>query len=930
MAELTPEQQARLDIALGRGAPAAIHQSTAEQAQRVNTSITDAITGSNAVDSVLQEPPTELAPLTVTASAPGAIRPNPLHEYTSYTYGISLHLLTAEEHRLVVRNQEYTPNRVLIASAGRRSGADGDFARDRWFTEDFYFDEFSLETVIGLNETSRAANAVSMNFKIIEPYGMTLFERIISANLDIGSPNYLASPYLIQIDFFAINDEGVIVGNLPQHVKRIPVKLIKFDIKASASGAEYQVEAIPFNHSAYDQTAMSTPANFEITARTVEDFFGNTGLDDLVDLNAAIRENFDQQIFDPATGSVRRVAVPSALLSNAEDRRRYAEAKKPLYQAQSYSSALNSWSRELLDTRKILAADEYRFKFYGPIGKAVFADVASNEVDVKNVPLTQKVNAAKNAKANAGAAVAEDNQQRRIFTVSTGTSIDAVINYVIRHSSYIQDQLEDPQDLGRNPQKYAAKIAQNKSSEDLPLNWFKIIPTVELGNYDHIRKNFARRITYHVVPYAVYNTKISVAPQGTVKDPIKEYNYLYTGQNLDVLDFNIEFNALYYTAITAFKERIERRDEPVSLDQIKKNPEQYTEAQIQRALANAVQPMSEIPVVYQSRTQATGMEGKPKGVAAADTQESLYTNAGADMLSVTMRILGDPEFIKQDDIFYTPDTLKDRITGDFRGILYDPESDIDLRVTANGSIITDYGEVYVRINFDTPVDVDETTGLMKFGEYDFDNLTVKNNRTRSVFSGLYRVLTVSSEFRAGKFEQTLNLVRLPRQDRISVNDTSEGQRNENEPAKSREKIKNVDSEDASQQAIAASSDNDGTRSGIDTELTLETETVPEDLQQISPAIRPIQDSDIRRQVNEPPVQAPVVPSGVTQSNVTGNYEFAGVVIPPSVRPNDLSLVVAAMEAGNDITVNDVDPVTGQPRLTTYNSSTNSFTTKLGQ
>jgi hypothetical protein len=151
-------------------------------------------------------------------------------------------------------------------------------------------------------------------------------------------------------------------------------------------------------------------------------------------------------------------------------------------------------------------------------------------------------------------------------------------------------------------------------------------------------------------------------------------------------------------------------------------------------------PMVMKPQVYNARARATGGSISSKDVAVADLEDSLMTLSAADMLSVSLKILGDPQFLKQDDCFYTPLTTTSIPTN-------------DPRLTGNGSLRTDYGEIYVLLTFRTPTDIDENTGLMKFSQ---------NYRT-SVFSGIYKVLTVQSEFRSGQFTQTLNLIRLPNQ-----------------------------------------------------------------------------------------------------------------------------------------------------------------------
>jgi hypothetical protein len=65
----------------------------------------------------------------------------------------------------------------------------------------------------------------------------------------------------------------------------------------------------------------------------------------------------------------------------------------------------------------------------------------------------------------------------------------------------------------------------------------------------------------------------------------------------------------------------------------------------------------------------------------------------------------------------------------------------------------DNGIVYAQVLFRTPIDIDESTGLMEFAP----------DYKTSLFSGLYQVIQVVSNFRGGQFTQELEMVRLPRQ-----------------------------------------------------------------------------------------------------------------------------------------------------------------------
>jgi len=116
------------------------------------------------------------------------------------------------------------------------------------------------------------------------------------------------------------------------------------------------------------------------------------------------------------------------------------------------------------------------------------------------------------------------------------------------------------------------------------------------------------------------------------------------------------------------------------------------------------------------------------------------------MVNIKVKILGDPQLIKQDDLFYGQNV---------RGSLS--------QLTPNGSLFYDNGELYVFFNFQSPTDYDETTGLAvpQLSEYQY-----------SAFSGIYKIIKVDNVFTRGKFEQTLDLVRLPISDNLRNQQTN--------------------------------------------------------------------------------------------------------------------------------------------------------------
>ena len=824
---------------------------------------------------------------------------NPLHAYPSWTYGLSLHMLTITEYNNIVKNQNYVPNRVIIASAGRYNNTPGpsQFIRAPHFDVDFYFENLNMQTVIGLNEHSRATNAVNFSFSIIEPYGITLFNRILKLTKEINpeSENYLEQPYLLQIDFFASNDAGEIVGIVPNQTKRIPIRILKADIKVSNKGAEYSFQAAPYAHSAFDTATVSTPAHFEVVAGTVGSFFQSNEAE-----IAAIQAQASNQRETQQTTGIRQntstynglsggvigpdgqiTYVNSALLSSATQAAIAAnQTGDPIYSVKSYGSALNAWQKELKDTKKIKVEDHYYFKFDPVIGNANFD--LNGKLGAKDLPMVDRANTKAHRQGNTGVEIQALDYKTKIFSINTGTSVEQVLNYVIRNSSYVLGQMTVPEDYGADPQGY---ISKKKTNSTLPLKWYKIIPTVELGEFDSARKVWARNITYNVVPYDVYNTKISVAPQGTWDDPVKEYNYIYTGKNVDVLDFDIEFNAMYYTAVTAYRNNLASiTGMPVDEENKADNPASYDGID---DAANAIQPIREKPQTLDARARATGGSDTPTAAAAVDVEQSLYTTAGGDMLQAKLKITGDPMFIKQDDIFYPPEIA----FADSSNSPYN--TGIDTRLIASGSLHMDRREVYIRVNYRSPSDIDENTGLMKFD----------SNYLTSLFSGMYKILTVNSTFSGGQFIQSLDTVRLPRQKMPGDTSGQPSQRVDTPPV-----VNKQAPETSTTQVLNTAVDS----TAPNNKPIVDTPPVGPDLNQKQLATVAADAPTTNITAENQPVSTPVsvpppapLPAGVTQDPVTGNYIYKGVTF-----GGDLQAGIQAIDTNSTVTYNAVDPVSG--------------------
>ena len=685
-------------------------------------------------------PIADLGTITVTASPDQKQQPigNPLHEYDSYTYGLSLHLLNIGDFNNLVDNPEmqynpvtYTPGgavgTVLVASAGRYQN----FGRNPAFVEDFYFDNFKMSSYINTTSRNKNSNLIECSFTIIEPSGFTFINRLIAAadmiNGSVG--NYIKMPYLLQIDFFGHKDGNISPAPIPGMSKMIPISLVEMKSRVTSKGTEYAIRAVPFNHQAFNQTNAVSPADFLINAKTVSDVFGSGTTDIAIANKIKEQQDLQRQESDLSKRLAEATSdtVRESLSAQLNSLRSVAQTGSSI-QVTGYTDGVNSWWEDLRKANKVVSVNRVNVVFDPIIGSSPIFP-SGGPVTVQQVAGDSGQTNQKTAiQAQGGISKGKIDFNAGVMAVPAGTSVETLIDWAVRNSDYVTSQIDQ-----KNPGQ--------------PLNWYKIVPKIKITNYEQSTNLYTIDITYYVKTWKT-NSKNPAGPLGRVPGWVKEYQYLYTGQNKDILDMQIDFNMMYYVQATANGNKNKYNDtaKAVADPNLAKandgNPNSVPEAQAAPVVVQygKLQP---VPVVYSSNNvKSQGRAGvrQDLAVAAGDVKESLQNDARGDMINVKLKIVGDPHFIKQDDIFYNQNAF---------GAVG--------QLTPNGSLYTDSGELYVYLLFRFPVDYNEETGLA---------IPANSQFNRSEWSGVYKIIKVDSEFNKGKFEQVLDLVRLPIPDEL--------------------------------------------------------------------------------------------------------------------------------------------------------------------
>ena len=631
------------------------------------------------------------------------------------------------------------PQNVLISSAGRYGET---FRRDPAFEEDFYFENLKVKTIVNTTSRNRNSNLIECSFTIIEPLGFTLINRMLEAanRVNPGTGSYIHMPYMLQIDFFGSVDGGL-PGPLKEHSKFIPIRITNIKSRLTSKGTEYQIDAVPFNHQAFNQINVSLPVSTTVTATTVSQIFGGpaevSAEDGKFYVNLFRKSDIERQIANLSTESRQFAASgdPFDASIAADTRARISDLTSQLNNEYSsfgitgFCAAINSYFSSLKVQKQISIVNTVRVVFDEKIGNR---KLYTGPVNAAGAPASGTSTAAQRSQIQAASGAAKGGLRFDGATVNipAGTTIDRMIDWAVRNSEYISDQLKDPSIT--KEQRDSIQSGGNPNTITW-LKWFRIIPSILIRDYDPTQNRYSMDIIFYVKPYNL-SAKHPFYPKGRVPGFVKKYDYIFTGKNKDVIDLQIDFNTLYLVEMTTnrTKSTQSQTGTPIRPD-ANAYPNPNTEERPQENVA----PIS-IGLVGDNVATTMRAGGLPQASAdAGDLQRSLMLGAKGDMISLNLKIVGDPQFIKQDDLFMgqglgTP-------SGQF------------LNNSSGSSLYMDGGELYVFVNFQSPVDYDETKGIA--------DVTASRYRY-SEFSGVYKLITVENSFSNGKFEQSLNLAKL--------------------------------------------------------------------------------------------------------------------------------------------------------------------------
>jgi hypothetical protein len=520
-------------------------------------------------------------------------RTNPLSIFSSYTYQITLYMVSAGAYNAFAETGRTNINAIgqaqtigslnanenngvfIVAQSG---GIGKNQNRSPYLDLDYYIDDLKITSNISPNVNKSATNTLAMSFKIVEPYGFSFITQL-----------KLASETLKKAKTSIPGIKNA--NNAIQQFFVLGVRFIGYDAQGNVM--------TPSN-------AINNSLDFVSTASELYEQFYDiqiTKLDFKLDGRSTVYN---------ITANSTSINVGFGI--------KYGRADNNLeIEATNVEQALTKLATKLTEiSQKADIKNSYKITFQGDGIDALTGAEFYSEADLNK--LKSAMSASKNSKEVNDATSLRDipKLKTRQFKIKSDTPVLQIVDDIISQSEYLTSALSviykaNLQQKGGNTGDN--QINQNENKE---LKWYHISPNVTVGEYNESRQDYSYQIEYIIQLYKTPVIRSAYVPKTTkYYGPHKRYSYYFTGENSEIIEYSQTYNNAFFT--------IQNEKDPSPQGQ-----------------KNATQNQG--PVVPNKRQNQT-RQGDPD-VSRESTnavRTSLYDPGST--ISAKITILGDPDYL---------------------------------------------------------------------------------------------------------------------------------------------------------------------------------------------------------------------------------------------------------------------------------------------
>jgi hypothetical protein len=605
---------------------------------------------------------------------------------------------------------------IIISSGGRN---DTQRVNTKYGVPEYYIDNVVLASKVGGSGQAGYSNVTSFKFDVYEPYSLGIFlQSLQAAAVNSGYPNYLNDcPYLLKLEIKGYKDDGSMYTGTNQLTKYFTIKIIKIEFKVDEAGSRYTVEAAPMHHTGFSDIVNNTYTPVRITGMTVAEVLmsgdqslcnklneeeikkvplGQAKYPDLYEIVFPVNSSDDVGLGDSISiETLKAMADPKK-----EKTQKTAASARAEASLNFGEGAIGKSSMGFSET----SGGNYNFKLAGDV-------VDENGRIVRDT-------------------ITIDPKQREVLFPAE-TKITEIIQRVVLSSEYCVNALKE----------------ENVDKDTGMVSWFRIDVQIQLLDYDPVRNQRAKKYIYRVIPYevsgAAWKSPSEATPTAALERIIaKRFDYLYTGQNNNIIKFDLQFNGMFFTGISP--RPLQKNDKIANQETQNIAEDKTTQGRVNVGSSPeaAVNPSGSAPIKPNPlMTFPTATGEKTVEQAVADAFNTSFTRS-MDMTQVKIEIMGDPYFLSDSGI------CSNYVSGDGPNKM----------IKNDGAMNWEGSEIFVYITWRNPVEPNlGTTG--QGGLYNFPD----GGRV-TPFSGIYKVNDVEHKFSSGTYQITLDLARQPNQD----------------------------------------------------------------------------------------------------------------------------------------------------------------------
>ena len=592
------------------------------------------------------------SPASTSNPLPGARLSNPLSLFASYTYQLSLYMITPDAYDLFIASGRKDINAdgkggayLLVQSGGINTTSTETVRRAPGFELDYFIDDLKITTSTSAASSGTATNTTEMSFSIYEPYGFSFMTKLKNATEALQQysnlPNFkdIKNPgrqfFILGIRFLGYDINGKILTG-QENIDGTILDKFGTDNGVLETFYEILISSMQFK-------VDGKGSNYSVKAQTLQPQMAFGLKRGLITTGASVTAETVEQAL---TGGSAYVSTSTGSESTTA----------------AIPGTLGILTKLNREQEKLRNANVYKLAWLGNADTIKNASLLTKaDMDKRKLPMVPLANTSQ-VSAAAVKNIPPD-ITKKLLKFNTATPVIQAISQIIAQSSYLENALTKVYTDAETTGPDAELLRKNSQT----IAWYNLSARVKCLAWDPKVNDFAVEITYVIQPYLTpVVTSSYVNKVSKYYGPHKRYEYWYTGKNSEILSYEQTLNHAYLLP---------------ALDP---------------SVKGAVTNFADVATVLQLRTGGNKLGAINNGLEAQNSYvTSLYDPTAWSAAKIN--IMGDPDYLIQD----SPGSINEAYKQ-----YYGP----GFSINPNG------GQVFIEINFREAVDYNDTTGLMDLNE----------------------------------------------------------------------------------------------------------------------------------------------------------------------------------------------------------------------